>query len=140
MALSRKVAMQLCNSSEIQLFDESTPAGIKVLTDKQIQSKIKIAQKYKDKYTTLLKSQTRKVQAKSGRGAGEDISENTNRKIRIFDDCIKRFESTLEKRKEIAERPKKKRGRPVGSKNKYTAPVATKPSKKVAPKKKSKKS
>jgi hypothetical protein len=130
MSLSRKVAQALCTSQELNLFDESTPAGIKSLSIKQIESKIKVARKYKDKYTTLHRTQIRNAQSDKGRAAGNQVAFNTAKKIKIFDDCIQRFEATRKKRIEDANKPKKTLGRPPGSLNKKTLALKGSASKK----------
>lgn len=137
MSLSRKVAESLCSSAELKLFDESTPSGVADLTNKQIESKIKLARNYKDKYTSLHRKQVREAQSKKG-FVDASISGNTAKKAQIFDDCIRRFESTIMKREQAAMKPKKPLGRPPGSLNKKTLLAqGGKPSKKTLAKKKS---
>lgn len=120
MSLSRKVAQELCTATEMKLFEESTPQGIKQLTDKQIESKIKVARKNKEKYTDLYRTQIRKAQSGKGRDASSSVSLNTAKKAKLFDDCLRRFEAAMKKRIEEAKNPKRPVGRPPGSLNKKT--------------------
>lgn len=138
MSLSRKVAQQLCSAVELKLFDESTPAGIKVLTDKQLESKLETAKKNRDKYLNLHKAELKKVSVKKGRGFSALTNTDTKRKAQIFDDCVRRFEATIKKRKDDAKRPKKPLGRPVGSKGKKFLLAPKKTVKKSIAKKKAK--
>ncbi len=122
MSLSRKAAQELCSAAELELFDQSTIHGVKSLSIQQIQSKLKLAQKYREKYSSLHKSQMREMKRKTGSGIDPLVAFRTARKVKIFEDCIQRFESALKKRIDQANRPKKPLGRPPGSKNKYKAP------------------
>jgi hypothetical protein len=138
MSLSRKVAQQLCTSAELKLFDESTPAGIKILTDKQLETKLSAAKNNRDKYQALHKAELKKVPDKKGRGFTDLTNTDNKKKARIFDDCIRRFEATIKKRKEDAKRPKKPLGRPVGARGKKFLLAAKQSAKKSIAKKKTK--
>lgn len=134
MSLSRKVAESLCSAQEMKLFDESTPAGVKLLTVKQIESKIKVARKYKEKYTTLHRTQVRNAQSAKGRSAGNQAATNTAKKIKIFEDCMQRFELAKKKMILNANKPKKTLGRPPGSLNKKKNVVGVNKPKKTSAK------
>ncbi|WCL48823.1 hypothetical protein [Leptospira sp. GIMC2001] len=151
MALSRKVAKELCTSVELSLYDDSTPKGIIKLSSKDIESKIKIAKNYRDKYSALYKTQAKVAKSKQGNREAELTSYRTSKKEKIFQDCLERFERGLAKAKidearlkrreerarEKANRVPGKKGRKPGSKNKKGT-KASRALAKLNPKKKGK--
>jgi hypothetical protein len=112
MSLSRKVARSLCTTPEFTVFEESTPALIKFFTAKELEKKVLAAKKLKAKYVDLQKKQARESKKK---GASSDLAIRTAQKVRLFDDCLRRYEAAFKRKKRLEAKPAGKRGRPLMS-------------------------
>jgi hypothetical protein len=125
MAINLKSASKLCTASELQLVEATRRGKLEELTPAGLRQKISRTRKLLSKWRDAAKRQGRKAR---GRGKGgislpSRGTDNTERKISLFNEVLERFETRLAKL-EAAAKPKvssvadKRSGRPKGVRRK----------------------
>lgn len=95
MSITRTTIKKLCTKAETALAEKTLPQALKDLTTKQLQKKITLARKLRDKYKDLYKRQTRAAKEKTG--GGNDTSARTSAKVELFADVLDIFQAQLKK-------------------------------------------
>jgi hypothetical protein len=95
MAFNRIQAQKLCNASEYQLVCDSMSDAVAQLTLAQLRSKIGRARTLRDKNTDLYRRQTVATRSATGikRGNTSEANLRTEKKARLFDETLQRFEA-----------------------------------------------
>lgn len=96
MTINSAVAKQICTKVELDLVLASTTRHIGNLSAPELQTKIKRARAYRDKWRDLSHGQTRDTKANDPNSLG-DANERSVLKAQLFDETLTRFEKRLEK-------------------------------------------
>jgi hypothetical protein len=97
MTLSRSSAARLCTAQELELVEASHPSRAKQLSPARLRQKVSRSRKLRDKYRDLAKRQRLEARGKRDPRSARPARghENTDRKVRLFQETIERFETAL---------------------------------------------
>jgi hypothetical protein len=97
MAINAARAKKLCTASELELVQASSLRTRRELTEKQLQSRAKLARKLRDKYHVLAEKQARAAVKKTAGKAAASKNDNQSAlaKEAMFAEVLERFESRL---------------------------------------------
>jgi hypothetical protein len=97
MAISRSSAARLCTAQELELVEASHPSTAKHLSPARLRQKVSRSRKLRDKYRDLSKRQRLEARGKRDPRSARPARghENTDRKVRLFQETLERFETAL---------------------------------------------
>ncbi|WP_143961046.1 hypothetical protein [Litoribacter populi] len=98
MKFDRNTAKQICNSAELELYDESIGRKLENQSAAELNQKIKRAREFRNKYQDLFRRQSLDMLDNTGNKKGNTLAANsrTEQKIDLMSEILDRFEKQLE--------------------------------------------
>jgi len=98
MAYNRQDAKEMCNASELELFDESQPPKLFKLSPEELKNNIKRTREFRDKNRDLFRRQSLEMADTTGNKRGNSLSANqrTEQKAELMSEMLERFEEQLD--------------------------------------------
>ncbi|MBS9524634.1 hypothetical protein KIH41_02835 [Litoribacter ruber] len=98
MKFDRNTAKQICNDSELDLFDDSLGRKLEAHSAAELNQKIKRAREFRNKYQDLFRRQSLEMLDSTGNKQGNSLSANsrTEQKIDLMSEILERFEKQLQ--------------------------------------------
>jgi len=98
MAYTRQDAKEMCNATELELYDQSQPPKIFKLSAEDLKKNIKRTRDFRDKNRDLFRRQSLEMADSTGNKRGNSLSANqrTEQKAELMSEMLERFEQQLE--------------------------------------------
>ncbi|KEO73957.1 hypothetical protein [Anditalea andensis] len=98
MAYNRQDAKEMCNATELELYDQSQPPKLFKLNQEDLKKNIKRSRDFRDKNRDLFRRQSIEMADTTGNKRGNSLIANqrTEMKAELMSEMLERFEQQLD--------------------------------------------